>query len=166
MPGAILAVQLGEWQELSDGVVDTGYRVILSTQRIQMNVQTTTFWGQQILMATGSPWGVGTVDTGSISVITQFTNFLGQFTDKRRGWGQFVNVPYNPSYYLARTYVIAVPEAEPPESAGPMILLASGYDPLKGWWVTFKGNFRLHIPIFQDFCPVENQTPDYSIKIR
>ena len=166
MAGKVLAIKLGDWQEMSNGVVNTGYRVILSVSFVRMEVQTTTFFGQNLFQMTYSPWGAGMVDIGSLSSTTIFMNFLEPYRGKCRGWAQFVDPPYNAAYFLGRSYNLVPPAPEPPESAGNMILDSVGYDALKGWWVKFKGNFRIAIPIFQDFPSVEDLTPDYRIRIR
>jgi hypothetical protein len=166
MAGKVLALKLGEWEELANGVVNTGYRVMLSVQFIQMDVQTTTFYGYNLFQMTYSPWGVGQVDVGSLNSISLFMNFLGSYKGKRSEWAQFVDPPYNAAYYLGRSYNLVPPPPEPPESKGPMVLENASYDACKGWWIRFKGNFRIAIPIFQDFPNVKDLTPDFSIKIK
>lgn len=165
MPGNVLAIREGPWQDLGDGVVNTGYRCILCVQEIIMEVQETTFYGQNLFMANYSPWGAGQVDIGSLTAYSLFSNFLGQYVGKERDWAQFLDPPYNPSVYINRTYVMTPPEAQPPMSHGCMVLLGAAYSPLKGWWCRFRGNFRLAIPVFQGFQGVTDLTPDYGIKI-
>jgi hypothetical protein len=131
-----------------------------------MEVQTTTFFGQNLFQMTYSPWGAGMVDVGSLSSTSLFMNFLAPYKDKCLEWAQFVDPPYNASYFLGRTYNLIPPPPEPPESTGNMVLDSASYDALKGWWVKFKGNFRIAIPIFQNFPSIENLTPDYGIKIK
>jgi hypothetical protein len=166
VPGQVLALQIGPWHDFDNGVVSTGYRVILTVRRIIMEVQHTVFFGLNLFQPTYSPWSTGQVDIGSLSVPVLFSNFLKEFYGKRSRWAQFVDPPYNPSFYLTRTYVLVPPPPEPPSSEGEMELLHSGYDPLQGYFCKFKGNFRLCIPIFQDFQGVTNLTPDYSIKVK
>jgi hypothetical protein len=166
MPGNVLALQVGPWQDLGDGVVSTGYRSILSVQEVIMDVQETTFFGQNLFMATYSPWGVGQVDVGSLTVYTVFSNFLRPYLCRETTWAQFADPPYNPSFYINRTYVLTPPAPEPPMSHGVMVLIGAAYDPLKGWWCRFRGNFRLAIPVFQNFPWVTDLTPDYGIKVK
>ena len=166
MLGWILAVQLGPWQELASGGIETGYQCILSVNTIVMDVQTTTFYGDALYQMTYSPWGQGQVDIGSLDNVNLWRRFLGQFKNKERTWAHLDNVPVNPSLYLYGNSVVNLPQPNPPVSEGPMKLLATDYSPLKGWWITFKGNFRLHIPVFQEFPNVKGGPADYQIKVK
>ncbi len=166
MAGKVLAIKLGEWQELANGIINTGYRVMLSVQFIVMTVQDTVFFGQNLFQMTYSPWGAGMVDIGSLNCITLFSNFLAPYKGKCMEWAQFVDPPYNAAYYLARPYNLVPPPPEFPESKGDMVFEEAGYNALKGWWIRFKGNFRIAVPIFQDFPSIQNLTPDYRIKIK
>ena len=166
MPGNVLALQVGPWQDLGEGVVSTGYRSILSVQEIIMEVQETTFYGQNLFMANYSPWGAGQVDIGSLTAYTLFSNFLSPYVGRDTTWAQFLDPPYNPSFYIGRTYVLIPPPPEPPLSYGAMVLLGAAYSPLKGWWCRFRGNFRLSIPVFQGFRGVTDMTPNYGIRVK
>ena len=166
MPGNVLALQVGPWQDLGEGVVSTGYRSILSVQEIIMEVQETTFYGQNLFMANYSPWGAGQVDIGSLTAYTLFSNFLSPYVGRDTTWAQFLDPPYNPSFYIGRTYLLIPPPPEPPLSHGAMVLLGAAYSPLKGWWCRFRGNFRLSIPVFQGFRGVTDMTPNYGIRVK
>jgi hypothetical protein len=159
-------LQVGPWQDLGEGVVSTGYRSILSVQEIIMEVQETTFYGQNLFMANYSPWGAGQVDIGSLTAYTLFSNFLSPYVGRDTTWAQFLDPPYNPSFYIGRTYVLIPPPPEPPLSHGAMVLLGAAYSPLKGWWCRFRGNFRLSIPVFQGFRGVTDMTPNYGIRVK
>jgi hypothetical protein len=166
MAGKVLAIKLGPWHEFGDGIVSTGYRVILSVSQVRIDVQTTTFFGQNLFQMTYSPWGVGMVDVGSLNSTSLFMNFLAPYKNRCLEWAQFVNPPYNAAFYLGRSYTLIPPPPEPPESTGNMVLDEASYDAAKGWWVRFKGNFNIAIPIFHDFPNILDCTPNFSIKIK
>jgi len=104
--GRILAVRLGERQELGNGAIDTGYRIILAVNVIQADVQTTTFYGDQLFQMTGSPWGAGTVDVGSLDSIALYRKFLSRFLMHPVMWAEFESVPPNPSLASSGIYLV------------------------------------------------------------
>ena len=163
--GQVLAIKIGEWQEMEGGVVITGFRVFLKVNRIYACLQAVILYGDNLFQMTYSPWGAGMVDVGSLSPQAHFDNFLKPFIGKSREYGEFINAPYNPAFYLNRTSVITPPEAEPPTETTHLTLIGNGYDPLKGWWVKFKGNIG-SFPLFDGVVPVEGGPPNYSIRIK
>ena len=166
IPNSILAVRLGPWQELANGAIDTGTRCVLSVRIVHMEIQSTTFLGDTLFQMTASPWGQGVVDIGSLDSVTLFRNFLNQFKNKVRGWAQLDAAPPNPSLWTYGGSVINLPLPDPPVSEAPLMMIDCGYDTLKGWWIQFKGNFRINIHIFQDFPLINGGPPDYQIKVK
>src|SRR5271157_1263286 len=162
--GTILAIKLGPHYDLGQGVAVTGWRVILSVTNIHADVQTTTFYGNSLYQPTGSPWGPGAADIGSLSEVTNFSNFLKPYVGKPRLWAELNQVPYNPSFYIDRTYVLTPPELDPPTSVAPLVLLSSGQDQLRGFYTTFQGNIAT-IPLFRGVVKVTGGPADYRIKI-
>ena len=166
MAGKVLALKLGPWQEFAGGIISTGYRVLLSVNQIVIDVQTTTFFGYNLFQMTYSPWGAGMVDVGSLNPTSLFMNFLAPYKGRLLTWAQFVDPPYNAAFYLGRTFNTIPPPPEQPESTGDMVLDEASYDTSKGWWIRFRGNFNIAIPIFHNFPNILDCTPDYRIKIR
>jgi len=165
MGGNVLAIKLGERQELANGIVSTGYKCMLAVQTVLKEVQFTTFYGQSLFQMTYSPWGQGQVDVGALSNAQLFTQFLREFYNRRTFWGQLVEPPYDPSYYLSRSYTLIPPQLQPPVAEGAMTLVDSGYLATKGWFLKFQGNFGLAIPVFRDWRAVVDATPDYRARI-
>ena len=155
----ILAIQLGPWQDLGNGGIDTGYRPVLSVEGILSSIQTTTAYGNNLFQNASS------FDIGSLNCITLFNKFLAQFTDKPRTWGELDAVPPNPFLYSSRVFVQAPPPPDPPVATSLLTLLGSGYDPMKGWWCRFKGNYGLEFGLFKDFPTITGGPADYGIKI-
>lgn len=164
--GNILALSLGQRQELGNGAVNTGYRIILAVTLVQMDIQTTTLYGNTLFQMNASNWGLGNVDTGSLDSITLFNKFLAEFVGKRRLWAELNSVPPNPLMAISRLFVQPALPPEDPVVEKVLTLLASGYFPLKGWWLQFKGNFRLDFGLFQQFENFIGGPADYRIKIK
>ena len=163
--GNILAIQLGPWQELGNGAIDTGYRIVLAVRNIQMDVQTTTLYGDTLFQMTASAWGIGQVDTGSLDSITLFNKFLAEFVGKPKTWAELNSVPPNPLVVTSKIFIQPIPPPDPPAATSVLRLLGSGYYPLKGWWLQFKGNFRLEFGLFQAYTNITGGPADYRIKV-
>jgi hypothetical protein len=142
----ILAIQIGEPQTLGFGAVDTGLRSVLSVRDIVGKVQSTVFFGDTLHLL----WNFA----GQLDPQQAFVQFLKEFYNKPVTWAQLSAPPPNPLMQTRRIYLQPMPDAEPPVAQGAMTLLDAGYDPLRGYWCEFKGNFWLHIPVFRDFKDV------------
>jgi hypothetical protein len=154
----ILAVQIGEEQDMGNGVMDTGQRAVLSVTSVVADVQTTTFWGDSLYMI---HYSVGQLDSEQA-----LTFFCSQFYNRSMLWWQLAAPPSNPLLASSQIYLIArVPDPDPIAS-GMMTLIDSGYYPLKGFYLTFLGNFDLTIPLFKtgNFGGITRNTPNYQIR--
>jgi hypothetical protein len=146
----ILGIKLAEEQELANGAVDTGYRVLLSVTYILAKVQTTVMFGNSLYLIANH--------VGQMNGEDAFNAFVGQFINKPKTWGQLVEVPPP----LRAHFFTGIPMPQPPASEGILTVLSSGYDPMRGMYVEFAGNFFLSFPLFQDFKNVFNEVPRYK----
>jgi hypothetical protein len=153
----ILAVQLSLPQEMGGGVENTGYRPVLSVRFIETLVQTFRVCGDTL-------YQLGATDSGSINNIVRWNLFLMQFT-KPMKWAELDAVPMNPTTASSRLFTGPLPSVDPPVSEGLLTVTAADYDPIKGWWIEFAGNYDIACPIFRDFPRVRRLTPNYRIRI-
>jgi hypothetical protein len=157
----ILAVQVGEAQNMGTGqaggiVVDTGQRAILAVTFINADIQTTTFYGNSLYLI----W----YNVGQLDCIQAFTFFCKQFYNKSYLWWQLAVPPPNPLMASSQIYLVPRPPAPPPIASGMMTLLDSGYDPLKGYWLKFAGNYDNTCPVFKGYTGVNRNIPNYQIR--
>lgn len=155
----VLAIRLGPTVPMGImGGVDTGFLAVLSVRTIRAELTTFRMYGDSL-------YSIGAADTGSIDKITRWGLFLKQFKDKPCSWGQLSAVPPNPLLATSRIFYGPVAPPEPAIAEGLMTLTDSGYEPTKGWWIEFAGNFDLTSPLFRDFPSIIRNIPDYRIKI-
>jgi len=148
--GKILAVKLMpegekfEWD--SEGPAGQGGEVkwyglapVLAVQAVVPKVQSTIFIGQSLYML-----------ENVVSIFdkqTGFIMYMNQFINKSKTWAELTQVPIWPK--LIRTSAVAGLPQDPPVAMAPLVLLGAGYDPFRGYWVEFQGNFFLGFPLFQ-----------------
>lgn len=148
--GKILAIQLATPQtvtSLTGGQEQSGYQVILSVRSILAKVQTTILSGVDLL-------SVGRMT--NFPPETVFPRYVDAYKNKPMTWAQLSTVP-NP----ATPYTVNIP-AQPPIATGTLTVLDSGWDPIWGCWIEFKGNYFLHFPLFKDWASlVVRDGPDY-----
>jgi hypothetical protein len=152
--GIILALQLAKPYTIvtQSGVQEQiGYRAILSVQDIVSKVQTTVLFGNDL-------YSVGLSSNLAQDIV--FVNFLKQYSNRPETWVQLVTIPNPPVPYPSIQFQYR--PTYPPVASGSMTLLNSGYDPLRGYWVEFLGNYFLHFSIFKDFPGVRRDGPDYG----
>ena len=149
---------------MTGGIINTGLRVILAVDSIHSETQATVFYGKNLFQQTGSPWGVGSVDIGSISEEGLFRMFLKPFINKSREWAELEEVPYNPLYYSGRQYFMTPPEIHDPIASQQLMLLNLGNDTKRGYWLRFKGN-KTVISLFKGITNMTGGPADYGIKI-
>lgn len=157
----ILAVQIGPAQDMGTGqaggiVKDTGQRAVLAVTFINADTQTTTFYGNSLYLI----W----YNVGQLDCIQAFTFFCKQFYNKNYVWWQLNAPPPNPLMASSQVYLIPQAPPPPPVASGNMTLLNSGYDPVRGYWLQFAGNFDLTIPLFKGFGGVNRNIPNYQIR--
>lgn len=139
----ILAIKIGPQQIMGNGAVDTGYRAIIAVTRITAKLQTTVYFGNSLYMIHN--------EVGQLDAVQGYQFFLNQWLNRPMTWGQLAEVPPNP-LVSTRRFMLAPPMPPlPPTSEGTMSLLSSGFDPLRGYWLEFAGNFFLTSTIFRNF---------------
>jgi hypothetical protein len=127
----------------------SGYRCILAVNSILAKVQTTVFFGSDL-------YGIGIMSNFPEEQI--FPRFVNSFRGRPWKWAQLNAIP-NP----AVVYPMQLPAPQPPVSTGILTVLNSGWDAMFGYWIEFKGNYFLHIPIFKDWANVVvRDGPDYK----
>jgi hypothetical protein len=152
----ILAVKIGEEQTMAMGAVDTGLRALLSAEFIIADIQSYVIYGQSLYMIH--------YDVGQLNSQDSFSFFCKQFYNKAYEWHQLAVPPPNPLMQSSQIYLVAMPPPPPPIAIGIMTLLDSGYNPLKGYWLRFSGNYDLTCPLFKGFTGVTRNIPNYQIR--
>lgn len=134
--GRILAIRLSPDQAFSQNFFNipfrSGLRVFLAVRTIYTQVQTTTFVGNTLYMMN--------YDAGQFTVEDSFKFFLSEFFNKPRTYAQLVCPPPSLSPKL---YLTASPPPPPPQGEEVHTILDADFDPTKGFWVTFAGNYWL-----------------------
>lgn len=115
-----------------------GYVAVLSITDYDPKVQSTIFYGNSLYMLNNS--------VGLWNSSEAFEIYMRMFKNRSKVWGELDQVPVSP--FLRRMNLNPVPQ-DPPVAAGYLTLLGAGFNPLKGFWVEFQGNFFLNFPIFQ-----------------
>lgn len=154
MDGKILALQMGLPRIIttSNGVQEQlGYRPILSVRFIVAKVQTTVFFGNDLYSLSL---------TSNISPDILFANLIKNYANRQETWVQLQAIP-NPVIPYPTVQFQYRPNV-PPVSTGVMSALAGGYDPLRGYWVEFAGNYFLQFPIFRNFSEVVRDGPNFK----
>lgn len=116
-----------------------GLAPVLSVQSLLPKVQSTVFYGNTLYMLDN--------DVGIFNRQTGFVKFMDQFLNRSVPWAELTQIPYWPG--LRRLSAKPVAAQDPPVAMAPLIMLGAGYDPLKGYWLEFQGNFFLGFPLFQ-----------------
>ena len=153
----ILAVLIGEPNQMGNGAFDTGQRALLSVTGGYTSVSSYTFTGNSLYLLY--------YDVGQFDPQDAFVYFCRQFYNKPFTWFQLSAPPPNPLFQASNIYL--VPMAPPPEpvGSGTMVLIDSGYDPLKGFYLTFEGSYDLTCPIFRNYAGMNRDNPNYQIRI-
>jgi hypothetical protein len=152
--GTILALQLARPYVITtlSGVQEQiGYRPILSVQGIVAKVQTTVLFGNNLYV-------IG--PTSSLSADTIFVNFVKAYSNRVETWVQLMEIPNPPIPYPSIQFQYR--QISPPAARGKITALNSGYDPLRGYWIEFLGNFFLEFPLFKDWPSVTRDGPNYT----
>jgi hypothetical protein len=111
--------------------------VVLKVEEIEQQVQNTVLWGQSLLF--------------SYTYIPQnlyFGKLLKEWSNKPMTWVELSQVP-GPLDFPADFTLIPQPPPVAPVASKTATLLAVGYDPLKGYWMQFAGNYNLYFGLFQ-----------------
>jgi hypothetical protein len=146
----ILAVDILKGQPLPPNPYGStwrsGWRAILSVRQILAKVQTTVLFGNTLYLMNH--------DISQLDPQTAFVLFMNEFKNKNLKWGE-LPLPPPPTYQpLQMTGPTSPNITHRPISEGKVTLLSAGFEPFRGYWVEFAGNFFLGFPIFQDWAPV------------
>ena len=134
---------------------DDGYRAILSVRMVWAKLQTTILFGNSLYMI----W----YDIGSLSRQDGFRAFLKPYFGTAVPAGQLSTPPFasTPAVYL-KSMTLPVPPEAPPTATGNVTMLNAGFDPFRGYWIEFAGNFFLGFPLFQNWPNVIRETSNYK----
>lgn len=134
---------------------DSGLRSMLSVREIHAKLQTTVLFGDSLFMMS--------YDIGQLSKQDGFSAFLKNYYGKSIVAAELDKPPYAavPALYN-RFPGLPISPPDLPISIGPVTILSSGFDPLRGFWIEFAGNFFLTFPIFKDFPNVVRDTQNYK----
>lgn len=160
--GNILALKLGvsEPQQIvpwNGNPIEDGWRTVLSVTAIWAKVQTTVLFGNSLYMI----W----YDIGQLNPQQGFSFFLKQYYNQPMNWAQFSVLPSAARPAQVYRGMGPTPNQQPflpPVEMGVTTILDSGFDPLRGYWIEFLGNYFLHFPIFKDWPTVIRDTPNYK----
>jgi hypothetical protein len=110
---------------------------VLSVREIVQHTQSTTLIGDSLLFS-----------MTYLAPQTYFNQLLANWSKLPMTWGELSAIP-SPSNFPA-SYTL-IPHAPPvaPVATSTETLLATGYDPLTGYWVQFAGNYNLYFGIFK-----------------
>ncbi len=120
---------------------------VLLVERVIPKTQSTIFYGQRLYMLDN--------DCSIFDFITGWEHYMDQFLNKSKTWSELTQIPIWPG--LRRIYTQPQLPQDPPVAEAPLTLLGAGYNPLKGYWVEFQGNFFLGFPLFQPASGANNQ---------
>ena len=131
--GRILAIQLKT-------TPTPRFLVVLNVNRIQQNVQTTVLWGNSLLFS-----------ATFVSQDLYFGQQLAEWTGIPKTWAELSMVPNPPTVqpFAPDFSLIPQPPSVAPVAVATATLLASGFDPLQGFWTEFAGNYNLYFGLFQ-----------------
>ncbi len=116
-----------------------GLAPVMLIQNIVPKVQSTLFYGLTLYMLHN--------DAGIFNQQTGFIKYMDQFLNVSKTWAELEQVPIWPG--LIRIATMPVEPQPTPVAMGKLVMLGAGYEPTKGYWVEFAGNFFLGFPLFQ-----------------
>jgi hypothetical protein len=135
---------------------DQGLRSILAVRMVWAKVQTTVLFGDSLYLI----W----YNTGTLDPQTAFKVFLTQFFNRPMPAAQLPYPPYaaTPAVYARYPYGGALMPPPIPTSSGNVTMLDAGFDPFRGYWIEFAGNYFLTFPLFKDWPNVIRDGPNYK----
>jgi hypothetical protein len=116
----------------------------MAVTRILAKLQTTILYGNSLYMM---GW-----DAGQLNAQEGFIFFTSQTYNRSCIWGELSVMPPSavPGLIYGQGMQSAFPPP-PPAKKGTIKLLSSGFDPYRGYWMEFAGNYFLTFPIFKDW---------------
>ena len=134
---------------------DSGLRAMLSVRTIWAKVQTTVLFGDSLYMI----W----YNIGQLSPQDGFRAFMKPWFNAPITAVQLDRPPFasTPAVYLRAN---SVPVAPPPTpiAQGIVTVLDSGFDPFRGYWIEFKGNYFLQFPLFKNWPNIIREGPTFK----
>src|SRR5271169_2250147 len=135
---------------------DDGLRAILSVRMVWAKVQTTILFGDSLYMI----W----YDIGQLTRQDGFKAFLKAYFKHPITGAQLSQPPFaaTPAYYLAVQRGSQISPPAPPVATGKVTMLDAGFDPLRGYWIEFAGNYFLQFPLFKNWPNVVRDGPGFK----
>ena len=132
---------------------DSGFRSVLAVNIVWAKVQTTVLFGNSLYLI----WN----NTSQLDPQTAFSNFVKQYSGRPIAAAQLPYPPFaaTPAYYLRTNSYPNIQPPPVPTSQGKVTMLQGGFDPLRGYWIEFKGNYFLEFPLFKDWKNVIRDGP-------
>jgi hypothetical protein len=134
---------------------DDGLRAILSVRMVWAKLQTTVLFGDSLYMLS--------YDIGQLTKQDGFKAFLQSWFNRPVIGAQLSQPPFaaTPTLYTRVGYG-SVPPPPPPVATGTITLLDAGFDPFRGYWIEFAGNYFLTFPLFKNWPNVIRDTPNFK----
>src|SRR5271170_1703458 len=131
---------------------DSGLRSILSVRMVWAKVQTTILFGDSLYMI----WN----DIGQLTRQDGFRMFLRAYFKHPIVGAQLSAPPFaaTPALY-ALAQSLPVPLPPDPIAIAPVTMLNAGFDPFRGFWIEFAGNYYLTFPLFKNWPVVVRDGP-------
>jgi hypothetical protein len=125
---------------------------MLSVTTIWAKTQTTVLFGNSLYMI----W----YDIGQLTRQDGFRLFLRPWFGASIPAAQLDRPPYAATPALYNRYPgLPIPPPVPPIATGRVTMLDAGFDPLRGYWIAFAGNYYLGFPLFKNWPNVIKDGP-------
>jgi hypothetical protein len=155
----ILALQMSVPHRLPPNpygaTTEGGFRAVMAVTNILAKLQTTILYGNSLYM-------MG-YDVGQYNSQQGFIFFTSQTYNRPSVWGELSVMPPSaiPGIIYGQGMQSAFPPPPPPKK-GTCTLLSSGFDPSRGYWMEFAGNYFLSFPLFKDWPNVIRDGPAFQ----
>jgi hypothetical protein len=135
---------------------EDGLRAIMTVNMIFAKVQTTVLFGDSLFMLS--------YDIGQLTKQDGFRAFIKAYFNHPITGAQLSQPPFaaTPAYYLRANQTASVSPPAPPVAKGKVTMLDAGFDPLRGYWIEFAGNYWLHFPLFKNWPTVIRDAPGFK----
>lgn len=132
---------------------DSGYRAVLAVTMVWAKLQTTVLFGNSLYLI----WN----NTSMLDPQTAFSGFVDRYSGRPVPAAQLPYPPFaaTPAYYLRSMNTPNIQPPPVPTSQGNVTMLQGGFDPLRGYWIEFAGNYFLQFPLFKDWPTVVRDGP-------
>lgn len=132
---------------------DSGYRAVLAVTMVWAKIQTTVLFGNSLYLI----WN----NASQLDPQRAFQLFIRRYSERPIAAVQLPYPPFaaTPAVYMRTNSMPNVQPPPVPTSSGMVTMLDGGFDPLRGYWIEFKGNYFLQFPLFKDWPTVVRDTP-------